>query len=905
MPSCKRTFVISMTVALAATPSASEPRARANPPEIWGANATVLSMALGPDALYLGGRFRYLGPSTGGAGAFDAATRQLRSEWPDVNGDVLAVAPDADGGWFLGGFFSAVGGEPRRNLAQIDADGQLTDWDPGANAPVTALAVAGSTVYVGGEFAEIGRVQHGALAALEASTGHATAWNPGVSLVQGPARIYAIEVSDGVIYVAGAFSRIAGQNQRHIAAFDAATGQLLPWDPDPDSAVYSIAARAGTVWAAGAFNHIGGQPRRKLAALDQSTGLATTWDPSASSVVRALAVSGDVVYAGGDFESMGGRAGRYLAAIDASTGAVLDWDAQASGVVSKLAVIDDFLYVGGEFERIGGREHLYVAELDAHTGVSTAWDWNAGDRVLAMRAHGGVVCVGGDFRSIGGVRRAGLAALDIITGEASAWDPACTADGELCIASVIYDDGLVYIGGEFAAVGGEPREDIAAIDASTGHATAWNPSAHNPQIFDYCCVYELAMGDGVVYAGGMFTQIGGQARQHLAALDKATGQATPWNPGADMFVDVLAVHGNTVYAGGPFAVIAGVARGRLAALDAGTGTATPWGASTDGIEQVGVIRPYRDTVYVGGEFTMLSGEPRPCIAALDTAMGRVLPWSPGFLGGSSGTGFVHDIVRVDNTVYIAGDFTSIGADLRRSIAALDATTAATRPWQHDVDGKVYRLAVGGGGVFAAGHFYAADHRAAGFARSFPAAGGTVGVAASLVQAEAGVDGVHIEWRLSGSRGALVQRRVEDSDWAEIGHFAADARGRLAIDDADVEAGVTYSYRLMLLDAGTLTATDPVIIAVAPIVSLRLGPPHPNPTRGLLTLDLDLPDDRGTPRIDVLDVRGRRVLSRDFPGLGRGRHKVRVDIDRRWPAGIYFVRLSRGSQLRTAKVLLAD
>ncbi|HMD68510.1 MAG TPA: hypothetical protein VKF42_06470, partial [Chitinivibrionales bacterium] len=55
-----------------------------------------------------------------------------------------------------------------------------------------------------------------------------------------------------------------------------------------------------------------------------------------------------------------------------------------------------------------------------------------------------------------------------------------------------------------------------------------------------------------VYTGGAFDTIGGQSRKCVAALDATTGNATAWNPNANDGVSALAVSGSTVYVGGDF-----------------------------------------------------------------------------------------------------------------------------------------------------------------------------------------------------------------------------------------------------------------------------------------------------------------------------------------------------------------
>jgi hypothetical protein len=111
----------------------------------------------------------------------------------------------------------------------------------------------------------------------------------------------------------------------------------------------------------------------------------------------------------------------------------------------------------------------------------------------------------------------------------------------------------VFAGGGFSIIGGQLRNLIAALDATNGLATAWNPGVH------FGGVYALAVSGDTVYAGGDFTDVGGQARDGIAALDATSALATAWHPVVDGRVNALAASGGTVYAGGGFTSISGQA----------------------------------------------------------------------------------------------------------------------------------------------------------------------------------------------------------------------------------------------------------------------------------------------------------------------------------------------------------
>jgi hypothetical protein len=122
----------------------------------------------------------------------------------------------------------------------------------------------------------------------------------------------------------------------------------------------------------------------------------------------------------------------------------------------------------------------------------------------------------------------------------------------------------VYAGGTFFSIGGQARNHLAALDASTGAVGAWSPNPTGALTGYYPAIYALATSEEVVYVGGDFYGIGGQVRRCLAALDPETGAATDWNPDADNIVWSLALSGNTLYVGGAFHSLGSLPRASLA-----------------------------------------------------------------------------------------------------------------------------------------------------------------------------------------------------------------------------------------------------------------------------------------------------------------------------------------------------
>jgi hypothetical protein len=100
---------------------------------------------------------------------------------------------------------------------------------------------------------------------------------------------------------------------------------------------------------------------------------------------------------------------------------------------------------------------------------------------------------------------------------------------------------------------------------------------------------------------------------------------------------------------------------------------------------------------------------------------------------------------------------------------------------------------------------------------------------------------------------------------------------------------------------------PVALAVEGGGSLAfaLSGVHPNPSSGrTLEVNFTLPSgDRAM--LEVMDVAGRRVMSREVGDLGAGPHSIDLARDRTLPPGVYLVRLTQGAHVQTTRAAVLD
>ena len=375
---------------------------------------------------------------------------------------VTAISPNAAGPWF------ALGSNGAGNGA--------------VTSTVYAVAVSGTDVYVGGAFTDVAGIP----TADHVAKWNGSAWSAlgsngaGNGAISGPVHAFAIAGSD--VYVGGNFMNAAGIPEADdIAKWNGIAWSALGSDGTGDGAIYccDVAALAFS----GTDLYVGGNiilDTVSASGLNIAKWSGSAWSALGSgmdlnSPVDALAVLGGNLFIGGGFTDAAGiQAADYIVGYTVSVGS---WFALGSngagggalsGVVTSLAVSSGSLFVGGSFINAAGIATAdYIARWAANTwsalGSSGSGIGALNFPVRSLLVSGSDLYVGGEFSNA-----AGLPAADYIAKwSASAW----SALGENGVANGALNNPALalaasstnlYVGGGFWDVAGIPTADYVA-----------------------------------------------------------------------------------------------------------------------------------------------------------------------------------------------------------------------------------------------------------------------------------------------------------------------------------------------------------------------------------------------------------------------------------------------------------
>ncbi len=353
----------------------------------------VYAFAVSDNQLFVGGSFSgpygaaqgYNHPgfarySLADGGGFSEANGLPANSWLPVglhngkalNGEVSAVAVDANGIIYVGGNFTATDDGSVTNLNRI------ARYDPATNT-WSALANNGLNGFAG---------------------------------------VSALVIQKGNLYVGGGFTATfdgAVTNLNRVARYNLTTNS---WSPLADNGVngfgvYSLAMHGDNLYAGGDFTQTSNGTVTNLNSVARYNTLTNTWSPLAgnglNSFVLGLAVQGDNLYVGGDFTQTANGATTNLNYISRYDTTNDTWSPLANNGLNdrvlKLQTFDNFLYVRGSFSETFDNAVIFSNQLARYDTAGNSWTAISGSaesvevaqNLSAAVRNGNDLIIGGEF----------------------------------------------------------------------------------------------------------------------------------------------------------------------------------------------------------------------------------------------------------------------------------------------------------------------------------------------------------------------------------------------------------------------------------------------------------------------------------------------------------------------------
>ncbi len=577
---------------------------------------------------------------------------------PNVAGTVTAIVTNGDE-VYVGGNFTYADGFVVNNIALWDGTqthalgtGLSGCHLPPCTLQVFALAVQGSNLFVGGNFASASGVPVNGLAMWNGAQ-----WSDVGGGVNGV--VYAIALNGGDVYVGGVFDKAGNVNANNIARWDGSQWHALASGINGVS-VNTLAIQNNDLYVGGEFSGAGNVAATNVARWD-----GTTWHSMGGGLsgnrVLTLAFHDGILYAGGEFIS----------------GCLAEWDGTnwsvSNDLCPQMPIPTEFAWIQSLVEW-NGKLHALVRSSYADFAI-VAWLENGDWKIGPSLTYNAMWTLGtGNFVYVGGN---GIHAWDDQNWYALFNANAQGLDGG---ANALATDGnSIYVGGFFTYAGNLKVNNIARWDGASWNALGDGLDGG---------VSALAMHNGELYVGGSFTHAGNLEVNYLARWNGS--QWSDIGGGMSGPVYALAFDGNQLIVGGNFRAAGGTRANNIAKWDGAAWSA--FGRGTNGM--VRALAVSKGNLYAGGMFDRAGNVFTKNIARYDGHQ-----W---FALGQGVSDFVSTLVTDGKKIYVGGGFKKAGTRDLKYLARWNG-----KRWSglgKGVDFYAQALALRDGTLFAGGNF---------------------------------------------------------------------------------------------------------------------------------------------------------------------------------------------------------
>ncbi len=264
------------------------------------------------------------------------------------------------------------------------------------------------------------------------------------------------------------------------------------------------------------------------------------------------------------------------------------------------------------------------------------------------------------------------------------------------VAMAIQADGKLLIGGYFTEVNGEARNHIARL-----HINGYLDTDFNPDINGRVDAIAI-QPDGKILVGGDFTKVGTTDRNHLARLNPNGTVDDTFNPNANNAVYAIALQPDgKILIGGAFTQINSTSMTYLARLEEDDGSLDPTFNNNVLSDIVRTIAIQTDgMILIGGAFKEVSSESQSYIARLDKEGVIDITFDPDF------DNFLMTLVlQPDGNILVGGQFETVNGEPHKHIIRLEPTGEIDETFLAQANDSIVSIALQADGKMILGGYF--------------------------------------------------------------------------------------------------------------------------------------------------------------------------------------------------------
>lgn len=641
---------------------------------------------------------------------------------------------------YIGGDFNIIRGQNRANFATYRLNSTTFNNSIGVtnidfDNTVRSMHLYDSLLYIGGDFSEVNTIKREKIAAINSTNYKLDSLS--IDLDDDVLDIYR---EDSLLYLVGRFEEIDTIVRNRVAAYNLNSDRISNWNPNADFPVYTISKNQEIIYLGGYFRHVGGMERNRFAVIDLSReslsntsynflnhiseivandsflfvvedslrglnyglvnkiekGVKSRLNLNTDRLIRDLLLKDSSLYIAGYFNRINGISRDRIAEYNIKSNSITAFEFDISGGVEALALRGNSLFIGGSLSSISGNSQYFLSEIDLQSDTVTAWNANfvrdfTGGRVNDIAFTDSTMIVAGLFDSLLSDARNNVAEIRLRDTSLTSFSP--SPNEEVYSISVNQPQDIVFIGGEYTAIGGVERNFLVGLDPATGQPTDWKPAVDRR-------VYGLALKDSSLILAGNFNTVMGVPRRYFASLNVNTLAVDTLSPNFSSFISDFQFVGDTLFMGGSFTTINSVSHRYIAAIDWSTKALLAWNPRPS--RNIRQLATDSKSLFAIGSFTNVGSFPstvnRDGIVEFDVSNLTVSAWSP------TTNGQVYDIEVNDTAIYIAGSFTDVNSNSRDYFASFNKSSKLLNPLSLNVNNTIFHISKFDNTLFLGGNF---------------------------------------------------------------------------------------------------------------------------------------------------------------------------------------------------------